>query len=131
MSKTTLTEFLWPHGAESVQVTGDGDNWASRHDLAWSASTLQWTASVPLPEKTKVHFKFVINGGEWKTRDDQPTEWDSNGNMNNFLVTEAAPVEAAAPVAGQPAAAQAETGSGEQKKDIKTEGELIHTHTSK
>ncbi|KDN53118.1 carbohydrate-binding module family 48 protein [Tilletiaria anomala UBC 951] len=88
---TAATEFIWPHDADTVQVTGDWDNWSSRHDLTHRPGA-GWHTTINLPASTKVHFKYVINGDQWLTRNDHPTESDASGNVNNWLETSKAVV---------------------------------------
>lgn len=45
---------------------------------------------VPLPENSKVLFKFIVDGN-WTTKDSSPTETDSSNNLNNVVQVGPAP----------------------------------------
>ncbi|GJE84747.1 carbohydrate-binding module family 48 protein [Phanerochaete sordida] len=97
--------FRWPHqGANDVIVTGDFDAWSCAHHLSRTDSG-KFEGKVPVPWGRKVAYKYIVDG-RWTTTDDQPTEWDPQGFVNNVYNAPArpAPPEPSAPEAESPAA---------------------------
>lgn len=71
--------------AQKVQVAGDWDQWSGRVDLNKVAGVQEdgqdlWQATQRVPPQTKLQYKYILNGDDWHTRDDLPTETDANGN---------------------------------------------------
>ena len=63
--------------------------WSCSHHLSKSPSGFfQGTAKIPWGET--VQYKYIVDG-RWTTTDDQPTELDPIGNLNNVLRTPARP----------------------------------------
>ncbi|KAH7916811.1 hypothetical protein BJ138DRAFT_1121615 [Hygrophoropsis aurantiaca] len=81
--------FVWPHtDATVVIVTGSFDQWASSIHLA--KYTYGFEAKVRVPWGEKIPYKFIVDG-RWVTRDDQPTEPDEPGNINNIYLAPSKP----------------------------------------
>ncbi|CCL99164.1 uncharacterized protein FIBRA_01179 [Fibroporia radiculosa] len=78
-------QFRWPHSnASHVVVTGAFDGWSGSVYLAKTSSGFEGTARVPWGQK--IAYKFIVDG-RWTTADGQPTEFDSNGNLNNIYTS--------------------------------------------
>ncbi|CAO1630174.1 unnamed protein product [Parajaminaea phylloscopi] len=76
--------------ANSVEVAGNWDQWKGRVALSKVAGVQEegldlWQATQHVPPSSKVAYKYILNGDDWHTRDDLPTETDANGNKNNYL----------------------------------------------
>lgn len=96
MADTHDLKFVWPQGPRDVIVTGTFDNWScSTHMIPSPSGGLE--AIIPVPWDTKVSFKFVVDGN-WMHNPDLPSEYDSNGNINNVVFTPRKPV----PKPGEP-----------------------------
>ncbi|KAG5644570.1 hypothetical protein DXG03_008144 [Asterophora parasitica] len=106
--------FEWPHTEPSeVIVTGTFNEWARTHRLTKGVSGFSGTAHVPWGSKTA--YKFIVDG-EWTLHDDQPTEADPQGNVNNVYF---------APPEPRPEPVQAGASwTEETKEDPPTEKEL-------
>ncbi|EKM59599.1 carbohydrate-binding module family 48 protein, partial [Phanerochaete carnosa HHB-10118-sp] len=99
--------FRWPHpGANDVVVTGEFDAWSCSRHLSRTDSG-RFEGAVPVPWGRKVAYKYVVDG-RWTTTDDQPTEWDPQGFVNNVY---SAPARPATP---QPPAPEPEPIAGPQ-----------------
>ncbi|KZT27041.1 carbohydrate-binding module family 48 protein, partial [Neolentinus lepideus HHB14362 ss-1] len=73
--------FRWPRtDASDVICTGTFDQWSSSIHLSRTASGFESKFKVPWSDK--VFYKFIVDG-KWTTAYDQPTEYDSIGNLNN------------------------------------------------
>ncbi|KAI0334822.1 hypothetical protein GY45DRAFT_1317877 [Cubamyces sp. BRFM 1775] len=82
--------FRWPHqGASDVIVTGSFDSWSCSHHLSKSPSGF-FQGTIQIPWGETVQYKYIVDG-RWTTTDDQPTELDPIGNLNNVLRTPARP----------------------------------------
>ncbi|KAJ3488623.1 hypothetical protein NLJ89_g11596 [Agrocybe chaxingu] len=73
--------FTWPHTEPStVIVTGTFDQWSSSIHLTKTPTGFEGTTRIPWNEKIK--FKFIVDG-QWIVHEDQPTETDPGGFVNN------------------------------------------------
>ncbi|KAI0347027.1 hypothetical protein BDW22DRAFT_1417043 [Trametopsis cervina] len=82
-------QFRWPHrDANDVVVTGEFDAWSRSHHLSRSANGFEGTVQIPWGRK--IAYKYIVDG-RWTTTDEQPTELDSIGNLNNVLNAPARP----------------------------------------
>ncbi|KZT13150.1 carbohydrate-binding module family 48 protein, partial [Laetiporus sulphureus 93-53] len=73
-----------PHtDAQSVVLTGSFDAWTASCHLTKTTTGFSGTAHVPWGEKTI--YKFIVDG-TWTIANDQPTETDASGNVNNVYV---------------------------------------------
>ncbi|KAI0959383.1 hypothetical protein AcW1_004222 [Taiwanofungus camphoratus] len=89
MSEFHEALFRWPHpDASNVIVTGSFDSWSGSIHLSRTGSGFEGRANVPWGEK--VPYKYIVDG-RWTTTDDQPTEYDSIGNLNNVYRSPARP----------------------------------------
>ncbi|KAH9943015.1 uncharacterized protein BXZ73DRAFT_97081 [Epithele typhae] len=96
MSSMYEASFRWPYlDAFNVIVTGSFDSWSRSHYLSRSPSGY-FKGSVQIPWGEKVTYKYIVDG-RWTTTDDQPTELDPMGNLNNVMRAPAAPAPAPAP----------------------------------
>ncbi|KIM45902.1 carbohydrate-binding module family 48 protein [Hebeloma cylindrosporum] len=74
-------QFKWPHPEpNTVIVTGTFDDWSSSVYLTKTPAGFEGTTKIPWGEKIK--FKFVVDGN-WVVHEDQPTEIDPGGFVNN------------------------------------------------
>ncbi|KAF8947015.1 hypothetical protein BGZ47_010545 [Haplosporangium gracile] len=77
--------FQWKNGGDVVKVTGTFDNWEESIVLEKARGNQdQSEIMVNLDRTQKTLFKFIVDG-QWKCTDEFPTEYDSNGNLNNVL----------------------------------------------
>ncbi|KAH9853832.1 hypothetical protein C2E23DRAFT_820660 [Lenzites betulinus] len=84
MSETYEATFRWPHaGASDVIVTGTFDGWSCSHHLTKTPSGF-FHGVFSVPWGDTVQYKYIVDG-RWTTTDDQPTELDPLGNLNNVL----------------------------------------------
>lgn len=81
-SSSHVTLEWTPHTGSSVFVTGSFSDWKEQHQLPTADGKYQLT--LPLPPGKHV-YKFIVDG-EWYYDITQPTETDSDGNVNNVLV---------------------------------------------
>ncbi|RPD61978.1 hypothetical protein L226DRAFT_535355 [Lentinus tigrinus ALCF2SS1-7] len=108
MSELYEATFRWPHpDASNVIVTGTFDSWSCSHHLAKTPSG-SFEGAVKLPWGEKVTYKYIVDG-RWTTTDDQATELDPVGNLNNVLRVPARPEPE--PVPAPAAAPETETGT--------------------
>jgi len=80
---TSLHEavFYWPHPEPNeVILTGTFDQWKGTVHMQKSA--VGFEAHVLVPWGQKALYKFVVDG-RWTLHEDQPTETDPIGNVNN------------------------------------------------
>lgn len=92
MALVPVTFSYRSSSANSVEVAGDWDSWSARVQLQKVPGQQEegqdlWQATKQLQPSTKFQYKFIQNGDDWHTRDDLPTETDSNGNKNNVLTS--------------------------------------------
>ncbi|PXF42640.1 5'-AMP-activated protein kinase subunit beta-1 [Gracilariopsis chorda] len=81
--KPSQVTLEWtPHTGSNVLVTGSFCDWKDKHTLSTADGKYQLT--LPLPPGKHV-YKFIVDG-EWCYDITQPTETDSEGNVNNVLV---------------------------------------------
>ncbi|KDR83446.1 hypothetical protein GALMADRAFT_274896 [Galerina marginata CBS 339.88] len=83
MSANDLYEvrFIWPHPEPAtVIVTGTFDDWSASTPLTKNATGFEGTTKIPWGQKIK--YKFVVDG-QWITHEDQETEIDPGGFVNN------------------------------------------------
>jgi hypothetical protein len=85
MEDTHETVLRWPFtDANDVIVTGDFDQWSKSTHLTKDATGFE--AKVRIPWGTKVEYKFLVDG-QWRARDDLPTEKDPSGKYLNNAYT--------------------------------------------
>ncbi|KAI0676804.1 hypothetical protein C8Q78DRAFT_46838 [Trametes maxima] len=90
MSESYDATFRWPHpGASDVIVTGSFDSWSCSHHLHKTRSGV-FEGVLQVPWGETVQYKYIVDG-RWTTTDDQPTELDPIGNLNNVLRAPARP----------------------------------------
>ncbi|KAI0698885.1 carbohydrate-binding module family 48 protein, partial [Cytidiella melzeri] len=86
---TTHVALRRPHtDANSVIVTGEFDAWTGSHRLTRTANGFEGTVQVPWGRK--IAYKYIVDG-RWTTTDDQSTELDTIGNLNNIFHAPARP----------------------------------------
>ncbi|OBZ71911.1 hypothetical protein A0H81_08264 [Grifola frondosa] len=89
MSDLYEASFRWPHtDALTVIVTGSFDDWSCSTRLSKTPTGFEGTVKIPWGQK--VTYKYVVDG-RWTTTDDQPTELDPIGNLNNVYTSPARP----------------------------------------
>ncbi|KAI0771495.1 hypothetical protein BD413DRAFT_55404 [Trametes elegans] len=90
MSDSYEATIRWPQrGASDVIVTGSFDSWSCSHHLSKTPSGhFQGTVKIPWGETAQ--YKYIVDG-RWTTTDDQPTELDPIGNLNNVIRAPASP----------------------------------------
>lgn len=71
-------------GPQTVEVTGNFDDW-SRSLKALKLDSGQFTATVKVPKRQKLVFKFVIDDADWEVSGDYKIERDENGIENNYV----------------------------------------------
>jgi len=84
--------FAWRGPASSVILTGEFDDWRQSIHLSKTGDVFTGTAKIPYD--STVRYKFVVDG-EWRFRDDQPTETGADYITNNILMTKPKPVASA------------------------------------
>ncbi|KAI0773827.1 hypothetical protein C8Q74DRAFT_1199823 [Fomes fomentarius] len=90
MSEFYKATFRWPHpDASDVIVTGSFDGWSCSHHLT-KTPTGSFEGTVDISWSDKVSYKYIVDG-RWTTTDDQPTELDPVGNLNNVFRAPARP----------------------------------------
>ena len=67
-----------------VQLCGSMDEWKQRHEMQFDNFTNQWFLTMHLNIGEKYHYKYVINEEHWVTNDEEPSEKDKAGNLNNI-----------------------------------------------
>ncbi|OCH95856.1 hypothetical protein OBBRIDRAFT_719624, partial [Obba rivulosa] len=78
-----------PHPeASEVIVTGEFDGWAGLTHLPRKGSVFEGTVKVPWGQK--IQYKYIVDGN-WTTTDDQPTEYDHRGILNNIYTSPESP----------------------------------------
>lgn len=79
--------FKWTHTEPSmVIVTGTFDEWASSIRLVKTPTGFEGMIQIPWEQKIK--YKFIVDG-EWLVHEDQPTEVDPGGYVNNVYTAPA------------------------------------------
>ncbi|KAJ3797505.1 hypothetical protein GGU11DRAFT_68750 [Lentinula aff. detonsa] len=77
--------FYWPHTEPSVViVTGSFDGWSQSLRLQKREDGFKGTAE--LDSNEKIAYKFVVDG-QWLVNNQEPTETDNSGNVNNVYLT--------------------------------------------
>lgn len=69
-------------------MCGSFDNWQTRHELKIDKECGCFQATVPIINNVgskKIYYKFIVDG-EWYTSDEDHTERDEHGNVNNVLI---------------------------------------------
>jgi len=84
VTKKTITFFLHDHDAQSVQVVTSWSGWQESVDLDQVEPGI-WKKRLPLPEKGRHHYKFVIDD-RWLDDPSNPKkEPDGFGGYNSVL----------------------------------------------
>lgn len=71
--------------ANEVYVSGSFDGWTSRHRLEKDREQGCFRVQCRIPREKKVYYKFIVDG-EWYTSEEDTTESDEHGNVNNVVV---------------------------------------------
>ena len=71
--------------ANKVYVSGSFDGWTSRHELEKDREQDCFRVRCRIPKEKKVYYKFIVDG-EWYTSEEDTTESDEHGNVNNVVV---------------------------------------------
>lgn len=79
-----LTHCRPDTGVNSVQVTGDFDNWSMSEAPLTKADT-RFVRLLTFNSRKKIVFKFVVNNEEWCVSKDYKIEEDEHGNQNNYI----------------------------------------------
>ncbi|KAI0723443.1 hypothetical protein C8Q76DRAFT_395496 [Earliella scabrosa] len=96
MSELYQATFRWRHpDASNVIVTGTFDGWSCSHHLTKTPSG-SFEGTVRIPWGDKISYKYIVDG-RWTTTDDQPTEMDPMGNLNNVFRAPARPAPEPSP----------------------------------
>lgn len=70
-------------------MCGSFDNWQTQHELKLDKELGCFQATVPIINNNKgnkkVYYKFIVDGA-WYTSDEDHTERDEHGNVNNVLI---------------------------------------------
>ncbi|KAL1946643.1 hypothetical protein VTO73DRAFT_14747 [Trametes versicolor] len=122
MSESYEATFRWPHaGASDVIVTGTFDGWSCSHHLTKTPSGF-FHGAFSVPWGDVVQYKYIVDG-RWTTTDDQATELDPMGNLNNVLRAPARPPTPKS--ASPPPSPQAETTLGRVNGFVETAREAV------
>ncbi|PLW09615.1 hypothetical protein PCANC_24959 [Puccinia coronata f. sp. avenae] len=79
-----LHHFRWESSVpDRVSIKGSFDQWQSPLELEKHPSG-KFSAPIHLDYGSKVSYKYVVDG-TWRHNPNEPTETDSNGNVNNIL----------------------------------------------
>lgn len=87
-------------------MTGDFDKWSQSLHMSRSAANDLFTATIKVPYGCPTRYKFIVDG-EWTVKPDRPTEYSSEGYLNNVYYVPLKPsangkVENGNGTAGQP-----------------------------
>ena len=74
---------------EEAHASAPTQQWSCSHHLSKSPSGF-FQGTIQIPWGKTVQYKYIVDG-RWTTTDDQPTELDPIGNLNNVLRTPARP----------------------------------------
>lgn len=74
--------------ANKVYVSGSFDGWTSRHELEKDWDQGCFRVRCRIPKEKKVYYKFIVDG-EWFTSEEDTTESDEHGNVNNVVMYQA------------------------------------------
>ncbi|OJT07340.1 hypothetical protein TRAPUB_1806 [Trametes pubescens] len=122
MSESYEATFRWPHaGASDVIVTGTFDGWSCSHHLTKTPSGY-FHGAFSVPWGDIVQYKYIVDG-RWTTTDDQATELDPMGNLNNVLRAPARPSTPKSTSA--PPSPQAETIQGRVNGFVETARQAV------
>ncbi|KAA0169694.1 hypothetical protein FNF27_06875 [Cafeteria roenbergensis] len=77
-------DFVWPHVAKSVRVTGEFCGWNEGVPMTKRDDGV-FVARVTIEVGRKIAYKFICNGAEWKYDPAQPWEADAFSNINNVV----------------------------------------------
>jgi len=72
---------------QKVQICGSMDDWKVRHDMQFDPITNQWFLNMHLQIGQAYMYKYVINDQHWVVNDEEPSQKDQSGNLNNYCVT--------------------------------------------
>lgn len=90
MSSFHKVLFQWPHtDPSSGIVTGTFDNWSRSVPLTKTSTGLEATVDIPWGQTIK--YKFIVDG-QWSVLEDQPTEVDPGGYVNNVYTAPPKPI---------------------------------------
>lgn len=79
-----LTHFRPDTGVNTVQVTGNFDNW-SMSEAPLTKLDTRFVRLLTFNSRKKIVFKFVVNSEEWCVSKDYKIEEDEHGNQNNYI----------------------------------------------
>lgn len=72
-----------PEHVNSIQITGNFDNWSK--SIPAKESVSHYVQRVHLDTPQKLVFKFIVNGDDWTTNDVYQLEADDSGIHNNVV----------------------------------------------
>ena len=72
-----------PEHANSIQITGNFDNWS--RSIPAKESVKHYAQRVQVDTPQKLVFKFIVNGEEWSTNSVYKSEADESGIHNNVI----------------------------------------------
>ncbi|MBW0476243.1 hypothetical protein O181_015958 [Austropuccinia psidii MF-1] len=80
-----LHHFRWPSSDhKKVFVKGSFDDWNAPLELLKDDSTGEFISSIRVEYGKKLVYKYVVDD-IWKVNPSEPTQSDSNGNLNNYF----------------------------------------------
>jgi len=82
-----IYEFVWPHPAGEVIVTGTFDEWRGSVKLQRDSESGRLSVCVDVGSSEKILYKYIVNGN-WTVNYDSKREYDNHGNENNVLYPE-------------------------------------------
>ncbi|CAO3626684.1 unnamed protein product [Cunninghamella echinulata] len=79
-------KIYWKYGGNQVYLTGSFDQWKITNQMVKQENG-EFLGIIPSSSPgTPIYYKFIVDG-IWKNDNDQPTEKDSDGNINNVIYT--------------------------------------------
>ncbi|KAI9303757.1 immunoglobulin E-set [Cunninghamella echinulata] len=88
-TKTKTTDGIrvyWKYGGNQVYLTGSFDQWKKTIQMVKQENG-EFLGIIPSSSPGKpIYYKFIVDD-VWRNDNDQPTEKDSDGNINNVIYT--------------------------------------------
>ena len=81
--KEVMTKFEIKYHADKLFLALSNRDW--KPDIQLTKKSGVFKVEVPLPNHTKIYYKYVVNGKKWIFDNNKPKEIDADGNVNNYV----------------------------------------------
>ena len=81
--KEVMTKFEIKYNADKIFLALSNRDW--KPDIELIKNNGSFKIEIPLPNHSKIFYKYVVNGKKWIFDNSKPKELDNHGNVNNYI----------------------------------------------